>query len=242
MNTMDNDKLLRQYLDGDLSPEEEQEALHIIADNPELRSMLRFEQLLSESLSDGPVFQKRQDIPDGFTDRVMHQIEQQEEHATVENIFEKLHARYRQLWVPQQVQWRPVYGFVLGFLVLISLSYPVILSQNKITSESLNANIQNPENSVQQVSAQADEVMLRFIYIDEEASSIAVAGDFNNWEPVELSKENLNGKTVWTGLVSMNRGEHNYMFVKDGKKWVTDPLAPIQRDDGFGNKNAVIYI
>jgi hypothetical protein len=40
----------------------------------------------------------------------------------------------------------------------------------------------------------------------------------------------------------MNRGEHRYMFVKDGEEWVTDPMAPMQREDGFGNKNAVIYL
>jgi hypothetical protein len=40
----------------------------------------------------------------------------------------------------------------------------------------------------------------------------------------------------------MDRGEHRYMFIKNGEKWVTDPLAPVQQDDGFGNKNAVIYL
>jgi hypothetical protein len=40
----------------------------------------------------------------------------------------------------------------------------------------------------------------------------------------------------------MERGEHRYMFVKNGENWVTDPLAAIQQDDGFGNKNAVIYL
>ncbi len=239
---MDKDKLLRRYLDGDLSPEEEQKALHMIADDPEMRSMLRFEQKLSDSYSPG-IFIEESPIPEGFADRVMHRIEQKEHDVDVatDGFLEKVKSWYRQLWVPQQVQWRPVYAFALAFLVLISLSYPLMMTQNQIATTD-QSSVQNVNQSIQQVSSGAEEVMLRFVYIDEKANSVAVAGDFNNWEPVELEKKTLNGETVWTGLVSMSRGEHNYMFVKDGKKWVTDPLAPVQRDDGFGNKNAVIYI
>jgi hypothetical protein len=32
------------------------------------------------------------------------------------------------------------------------------------------------------------------------------------------------------------------MFVVDGKAWVTDPKAETYRDDGFGNKNAVMRV
>lgn len=241
---MDKDKLLRQYLDGELSPDEEQKALHMIADDPEMRSMLRFEQKLADNVSVDTSLQEEVTVPEGFADRVMHSIEQKEQSTASESIFKKLKSWYRQLWIPQQVVWRPAYGFVIALLVIVSLGYPLILTQREVNMEtpSENKQIQNLNNSVQQISAGPEEVMLRFVYIDENANSVALAGDFNNWEPTELTKQNVNGKTVWTVLVSMSRGEHNYMFVKNGEKWVTDPLAPVQRDDGFGNKNAVIYI
>lgn len=241
---MDKDNLLRQYLDGELSPDEEQQALHMIADDPEMRSMLRFEQQLVDSLSVETSLKEEVKVPEGFSDRVMHKIEQKEQSTASESIIKKLKSWYRQLWVPQQVIWRPAYGFVIALLVLVSLGYPLILTRGEVNRKiaSENPQIQNLNNSVQQVSSGPEEVMLRFVYIDENANSVAVAGDFNNWEPTELTQQNVNGKTVWTGLVSMSRGEHNYMFVKNGEKWVTDPLAPVQRDDGFGNKNAVIYI
>lgn len=240
---MDKDKLLQRYLDGDLSPEEEQKALHIIADDADMRSMLRFEQRLSDSFSGNSMFHDQQPVPAGFTDRVMHRIEQMEQTPADKTIFESFKSWVRQLWVPQQVQWRPAYAFVLALFVLFSLSYPLYVTQSgRLQRTGQVENIRDLNQSVQQISAQSDEVILRFVYIDENANSIAVAGDFNDWQAVELSKQNVNGETVWTGLVSMSRGEHNYMFVKNGKKWVTDPLAPLQRDDGFGNKNAVIYI
>jgi 1,4-alpha-glucan branching enzyme len=68
------------------------------------------------------------------------------------------------------------------------------------------------------------------------------AGDFNNWDPDALTKQQVNGQNVWTGFFSMPRGEHKYMFVVNGEKWVTDPLANMYQDDGFGNKNAIIYL
>jgi hypothetical protein len=30
------------------------------------------------------------------------------------------------------------------------------------------------------------------------------------------------------------------MFIEDGQRWVTDPLAAQTRDDGFGRENAVL--
>lgn len=239
---MDKDKLLQQYLDGDLSPTEEKEALHVIADDDELRSMLRFEQKLTETVSREPLSYETEAVPPGFSDRVMYQIARQVEETAHEGLLEKLKLWYRELWVPQQVQWRPAYSFVLALLVIVSLSFPIYLVQTESAPPQQAANVGGMESSVQQVSAEAGEVMLRFVYIDENASSVAVAGDFSDREPIELSRQTINGEQVWTGLVSMSRGEHNYMFVKDGKQWVTDPLAPVQREDGFGNKNAVIYL
>lgn len=48
---MENLDLLRKYLEGELSDDEEQQALHIIADDPRLRKMLRYERTLYTSLS-----------------------------------------------------------------------------------------------------------------------------------------------------------------------------------------------
>ncbi len=239
---MNNDELLQRYLDGDLSPEEEKEALHVIADDTELRAMLRFEQKLADALASETISYETEAVPEGFSDSVMLRIEQQQESPAGGGLFEKLEAWYRQLWIPQQVQWRPAYSFAVALLLIVSLSYPLYLTQLEDQSPQQAAGLENMESSVEQVSAEDGEVMLRFVYIDENASSVAVAGDFSDWEPIELTSQNINGEQIWTGLVSMSRGEHNYMFIKDGQQWVTDPLAPVQRDDGFGNKNAVIYL
>jgi 1,4-alpha-glucan branching enzyme len=80
------------------------------------------------------------------------------------------------------------------------------------------------------------------MYTNNTADSVAVAGDFSQWNPVPLSPRTVNGETVWTGLVPVSQGEHEYQFVINGDRWVPDPLAPITRGDGFGAKNAVLKI
>lgn len=237
------EKLFQQYLDGELSAEKERKVLHEIAEDEELRSMLRFEQQLNEAFLGSPIEVHEQTVPEGFSNRVMEKVEQKED-LNSSGLLERLNEWYRDLWVPRKIQWRPVYAFAVAMLVLLSLSYPLYMVQNMESNNEIFAANEptNLNDSVQQVASEGDEVMLRFVYIDEEANSVAVAGDFSDWEPVEMTKQEVNGEQVWTGLVSMPRGEHNYMFVKNNEQWVTDPLASVHRDDGFGNKNAVIYL
>lgn len=72
------------------------------------------------------------------------------------------------------------------------------------------------------------------------ASSVAIAGDFNSWAPLEL--EDADGDGVWSARLAVNPGVYEYMFVLDGSRWVTDPHAERYSDDGFGNRNAVLAI
>ncbi|HEX6982119.1 MAG TPA: hypothetical protein VF181_05115 [Balneolaceae bacterium] len=231
---MTKDELIYRYLNGELDADKERKVLHMIADDEDLRSMLHFEYKLN-SVFLGESAWENSSVPEGFSEGVMNLIAQKEEKAVREStVWNWL----KKLWAPQPLQWRPVYAVATVLLIIGFLSYSPFKKQDKAQF----LQIANLENSVQQVSSTATEVMLRFIYFDEKAESVAVAGDFSNWEPIELSKQVVNGKKIWTGLVTMSRGEHNYMFVRNGSEWVTDPLAMVHRSDGFGNKNAVIYL
>ncbi|WP_372635636.1 hypothetical protein [Fodinibius sp.] len=238
------EELFQQYIDGELSPEEEKQALHDIAEDDELRSMLRFEHQITETVSAASLQSETNPVPEGFSERVMQEVYGMSESESP-GVTGRLKAWYRSLWIPKQVLWRPVYAFVIAVMLLFSLGYPLYMVQNMGNERPLaSAESADLNDSFQQVSSESDEeeVILRFFYIDEEAQSVSVAGDFNDWEPVELTRQEVNGEQVWTGLISVKRGEHHYMFVKNGEQWVTDPLAPVHRDDGFGNKNAVIYL
>lgn len=74
-----------------------------------------------------------------------------------------------------------------------------------------------------------------------DATSVAVAGDFTGWRPT-IELRDPDGDGVWSALVPVGPGVHQYMFVVDGTRWVTDPDASRYVDDGFGHRNAVLAI
>lgn len=89
--------------------------------------------------------------------------------------------------------------------------------------------------------AAAAVVYVQFTLQAPDARSVAVSGDFNQWAG-DTVLEDPDGDGVWTGRLAVEPGLHEYMFVIDGDRWVTDPLAERYTDDGFGNRNAVLAV
>lgn len=85
-------------------------------------------------------------------------------------------------------------------------------------------------------------VYVQFVFAAADAQEVAVAGDFNGWEPARSVLRDPDGDGVWTGLFALPPGVHKYMFVVDGERWVTDPRAERFVDDGFGMRNALIAV
>ena len=77
---------------------------------------------------------------------------------------------------------------------------------------------------------------------DGKAHTVAIAGDFNGWNPQANILEDLEGDGIWTGTLKLEPGRYEYMFVLDGEKWLPDPNALRYVKDGFGNKNAILEI
>jgi hypothetical protein len=84
-------------------------------------------------------------------------------------------------------------------------------------------------------------VVVRFTLVAQGARQVAVAGDFNGWDPQGTVLVNNDGQGNFVGTVRLPPGAHEYMFVVDGK-WVTDPAAAELRPDGFGRTNAVLRL
>lgn len=257
----DNDQWMRRYLDGELDGGEESRALHMIADDPELRAMLKFELQLRQDLpnehrnhglSEASIesMVARADL-EPFHEGVMHEIAGKEQSSTREahdttsgerplptgGPIPRIIGAWNRLTQPRQIVWQPAWSAgIAALLLLLVLSVPYLLTQTDDP-------VTTTEVPVRQiVDETSSRVMMRFVYIDNEAESVAVAGDFSDWEPISLNRQTINGDIAWTGIVPLPRGEHHYMFIKDDEQWATDPLAHRHVDDGFGNKNAVINL
>ncbi len=237
----EENNLVSRFLDGELSPEEEKVALHLIAENDQLRSMLRFDRFLSESLRKEPV-RDLLGVPDEFTDSVMNQIHKMEEDTLAqESWFDAALHTINGWFEPKEYSFRPALVYIVPAVLLIAYAGFFKGNDPQIAFNSV-AEVPAEVNYASQNHQNPEKVWIRFVYIDEDAEQVSVAGNFSDWDPVEMSSQIMNGKKVWSGLVAVERGEHHYMFIKDGEEWISDPLAEVQRDDGFGNKNAVIYL
>ena len=93
-----------------------------------------------------------------------------------------------------------------------------------------------------QNEAVAQQVEVTFTISGINANQIAVAGDFNSWNTSANQLEDPDGDGIWTGKMQLKPGRYEYMLVVDDGKWVTDPNAKVYADDGFGSKNAVLFI
>jgi len=86
------------------------------------------------------------------------------------------------------------------------------------------------------------EVQFSLRISDTKAHTVAIAGDFNGWNPQANTLKDPDGDGIWTGALKLEPGRYEYMFVLDGEKWFPDPNALRYVKDGFGNKNAILEI
>lgn len=74
------------------------------------------------------------------------------------------------------------------------------------------------------------------------AERVELLGTFNNWQANDIVLVGPDASGHWTAEVSLPEGRHEYIFLVDGKRWLADPKAAIQKPDGFGRVNTVIKV
>lgn len=86
--------------------------------------------------------------------------------------------------------------------------------------------------------------VVRFVFRDAAARSVALVGDFNGWakEATPLMQEGVDG--TWSASIIVPPGRHEYAFVvSDGEveRWIADPSATRVRDE-FGVESSVVTV
>jgi len=86
-------------------------------------------------------------------------------------------------------------------------------------------------------------VVVRLVLEAPGASNVSVVGDWNGWDPAANRLTDKDGNGTWEIELRLKRGEeHQYQFLIDREKWVPDPKAPLQVEDGFGGLNSILQI
>ncbi len=70
-----------------------------------------------------------------------------------------------------------------------------------------------------------------------EAEKVSVAGSFNNWDKIELKKDESG---LWKKEISLEPGIYQYKFIINGKKWILDPKAPKVQSGVYTNSQITV--
>ena len=141
-------------------------------------------------------------------------------------------AWWRKEWV---IRLSPRVGIAIaaGISAIIALSAVAVGSRIAATSQ---------PSTIAQVSPAPDTVQLvRFVFVDSGASSVALVGDFNEWTKGATELKPSGAPGVWSVSVPLTPGRHEYAFIVNGTRWVADPLA-VKSSDDFGTESSVIRI
>ncbi|MGH7552704.1 MAG: isoamylase early set domain-containing protein [Longimicrobiales bacterium] len=83
--------------------------------------------------------------------------------------------------------------------------------------------------------------LTQFVLVAPEAASVAVVGDFNDWNFSATPLTRQAGDGVWWATVPLRPGRYRYAFVVNGENWRSDPNEPAAEDE-FGRPNSVVTI
>jgi len=73
----------------------------------------------------------------------------------------------------------------------------------------------------------------------EPGSTVAVAGDFNNWDPNKKQLKDKAGDGKFQGVAMVDQGRHEYKFVINDT-WCVDPNCDDWAHNEYGSMNSVL--
>jgi AMP-activated protein kinase-like protein len=136
----------------------------------------------------------------------------------------------RVLWTPRLVtfKFRPAYGLVAAAAVVMLAALSPRLWGTA-----------DPSRLVAATEAPHERVYVQFRLQAADAAEVRLAGSFTHWQPDYELHQTSPG--LWTVTLPLAPGVHDYAFIVDGRRWVTDPYAPSVQD-GFGGTNSRITL
>lgn len=83
---------------------------------------------------------------------------------------------------------------------------------------------------------------IRFRLLAPEATEVFVMGSFNNWSKGATPMKVVDRNGLWSAEVPLNEGEYTFIYLVNGTRWVTPPMAEDFVTDGFGHTNGVVVV
>lgn len=186
-----------------------------------------------------------------FAERVAASLRAPERaHASFEKrLMEKVRMEGRSLYSvagasPDNSWWRTEWIIRLsprgGVAIAAGIAAIIALSSMAVGSR-LSSRSQVPSGTAQAAPARDTVQLVRFVFVDSGAASVALVGDFNEWTKGATELKRSGAPGVWITSVALTPGRHEYAFIINGARWVADPLA-VKSSDDFGTESSVIRV
>jgi serine protease AprX len=83
---------------------------------------------------------------------------------------------------------------------------------------------------------------LMFVFHDDSAQNVSVAGDFNDWNH-DATPLKRNSSGLWLTEIAIPRaGRFEYKFIINGRRWIEDPSNGMKAPNNYGGLNSVLVI
>ena len=158
-------------------------------------------------------------LVDGFEARVMAQVLEEPRHS-----MESLPWWRRRFAV--SLSFGSALAMAAGVAVIVALGARSMLERSRVVAAAA------PPDTVH---------VVRFVFSDARARRVSLVGDFNGWAANATPLSTGPREGTWTVDVVVPPGRHEYAFIVDGERWVTDPFAPQRRDD-HGTVSSVVDV
>jgi hypothetical protein len=180
----------------------------------EERNKTRLEDMIIHAVQTGP----EADPPEDLTRRIMARLEPKRP---------PLLTRLR-LWLlrPRVLTVRPITAIPVVTLAAALLAFFIVNANKPL------------------VDVGPKLAAVRFVLHDADmhASKVSVIGSFNNWRADRSVMWYSPDAQAWILEAQLPPGDHEYLFLVNGKQLVPDPNAPMTSDDGFGNRNSIVFV
>lgn len=150
-----------------------------------------------------------------------------------------LAAALRWLRRPLTLRVSPLAGLAIaaGLAAIVWLGLPRARSSTEPLATAVDAAAAAPGVLL----ARHGEPVVQFVLVAPGARSVALVGDFNDWDAAATPLHRAAGG-AWSTALKLRPGRHRYAFVVDGVRWVADPAAPPAPDDDFGSPGSVVTV
>lgn len=218
--------MVQRFLDQDLTPEERVAFLQSVDVDPALRrTWLNLEMVVAEAA------QLPRITPSA---KFMSQLKAKVAPPPL-SLWDRMRAA---ITVPHTLEWNLGGAIAAACVAVVAMVGVVKMAPERIVEVPV---VATPVQSIAASTDRGSKVFVRLVLLQPGAQSVAVAGDFNGWNPGQTKLERSEGG-MWTATIPLKPGRYQYMFVIDGKQWIADPLAGEASGDGFGAENAVLDV